>query len=506
MRAEAQWKDNTPPARGLGGARVGRERVVQRHLHLDDLPLQLQRAGRVHRDGLAVVRQGVGRPVAEDIAGEPAQRLPEHKRQTAMLDRGAHDLAWIEKEALPWLPASLERLLLRRMPCVLDYDDAVFHGYDRHRSGAVRMLLGQRIDRLMRAARVVVAGNEYLAARARSAGAQSVAVVPTVVDLAHYPEGEHRQAGGQVPRVAWIGSPSTSAYLSLVSAPLAEVAREFPFILRVIGGGNVSLPGVEVESIAWRESDESRLLRECSIGIMPLPDEPWERGKCGYKLVQYMACGLPVMASPVGANVALVDGQGVGFLAGDAGEWASGLRTLLGNAPLRRRMGARGREHVERKYSAQVQVDRIADLLSGALASLDGWTGSPWSVQARRAVSLRTASSGRHHVTPPVTRSSTSSSVTSAWFTTMVEMNALSASRVGLALNSISLLTPSVGSAWKRLSERPPGPIRTNRATRLGCSSARRIAVPPPRLLPSRCTRSMPSSSSSATTWSAAKR
>ena len=103
-------------------------------------------------------------------------------------------------------------------------------------------------------------------------------------------------------------------------------------------------------------------------------------------------------------------------------------------------------------------------------------------------------------------RSSTSSSVTRSWLTTMVEMNARSASRLGARLNSVSRLTPSVGSAWNRLSESPPGPIRTSRPTRSGCSMARRVAVPPPRLLPSRCTRSMPSSSSSATTYSMEKR
>ena len=103
-------------------------------------------------------------------------------------------------------------------------------------------------------------------------------------------------------------------------------------------------------------------------------------------------------------------------------------------------------------------------------------------------------------------RSSTSSSVTRSWLTTIVEMKARSASRVGFAAKSISRWTPSVGSAWKRFSDRPPGPISTSRPTRSGWLRASRIAVPPPRLLPSRCTRSMPSSSSSATTWSAAWR
>ena len=292
-------------------------------------------------------------------------------RLRALLRAGRYDLAWIEKEALPWWPAWLERLLLRQVPCALDFDDAVFHTYDRHRSALVRRLLGRRVDAGMRAARVVVAGNGYLAARARDAGAPRVAQVPTVVDLRHYPAatppGDAPVPAGP-PRIAWIGSPSTVHYLRRVAAPLRALARERAFRLRVIGGGRVDLPGVDVESVAWSRDAEAQRLRECAIGIMPLPDAPWERGKCGYKLVQYMACGLPVVASPVGANVDIVAGREGGLLAGDDAGWTDALRTLLDDPALRHRLGARGRAEVEREYSVQAQVDRVATLLREAAA------------------------------------------------------------------------------------------------------------------------------------------
>ena len=278
------------------------------------------------------------------------------------------DLAWVEKEALPWFPASWERHLTGGVPVVLDFDDAVFHTYDRHRSALVRTLLGQRIDSLMRHARTVVAGNAYLAARARAADAASVALVPSVVDLRLY-EGVADHAGRTgVPRIAWIGSPSTVHYLRRLAAPLRALAEVHPFRLRVIGGGPIDMPGVEVESIDWDSTTEALRLRECDIGIMPLPDGPWERGKCGFKLVQYMACGLPVVASAVGANIEIVAGRDVGRLARTDDDWTSGLAALISDPSLRRRQGTRGRREVERHYSVQAQVDRIETVLREAAA------------------------------------------------------------------------------------------------------------------------------------------
>lgn len=288
------------------------------------------------------------------------------RRLRTLAGRRAFDVAWVEKEALPWLPATWERWLLRGVPVVLDFDDAVFHTYDRHPSPLLRRLLGDRIDQLMRHARTVVAGNDYLASRARAAGAGEVQRVPTVVDLRRYPAPAPGPGAAALPRIAWIGSPSTAHYLRGLAAPLQQLARAFRFRLRVIGAGEVALPGVEVESLPWDEASEAQRLRECDIGIMPLVDGPWERGKCGYKLVQYMACGLPVVASAVGANVDMVQGRGVGFLAANDADWTAHLSALLGDAALRQRMGSQGRAEVERRYSVQAQLACVAGVLREA--------------------------------------------------------------------------------------------------------------------------------------------
>jgi glycosyltransferase involved in cell wall biosynthesis len=276
-----------------------------------------------------------------------------------------YDLLWIEKEALPWLPLCFERELLDRLPYVLDYDDAVFHKYDLHPSPLIRFFFARRIDGLMAKARLVVAGNSYIASRAHEAGARCIEVVPTVIDLYRYRNVKTCRSGNATPRIVWIGSPSTVKYLAEISPALTTLAKTFQFILCVIGA-TLELPGVDIECISWSEETEVDDIFRCDIGIMPLSDSPWERGKCGYKLIQYMACALPVVASPIGVNVKIVSDGRNGFLASGADIWVDRLGKLLGNRTLRTEMGISGRSDVEKNYCVQRQGPRIATLLRNA--------------------------------------------------------------------------------------------------------------------------------------------
>ena len=281
-------------------------------------------------------------------------------RVRELLRCGAYDLVWIEKEALPWLPPSIEKMLLRKVPYLLDYDDAVFHNYDMHPRPLVRILLGRRIDRLMASASLVTAGNEYLAQRARDAGARRVEIIPTVIDLERYtPKTDY---ASEVPTIVWIGSPSTVRYLATVAQPLAQLAARKKFRMRIIGG-QIELPGVDVEYVTWTENSEVASIAACDIGIMPLADSPWERGKCGYKLIQYMACGLSVVASPVGVNTTIVQEGRNGYLANDAASWIERLEALLANPALREDMGRAGRRLVEERYCIQVVAPQLAECL-----------------------------------------------------------------------------------------------------------------------------------------------
>lgn len=291
-------------------------------------------------------------------------------RCRAMMQRHNFAVVWVEKEALQWFPLWLELAMMRGTPYVLDFDDAVFHHYDQHSNPWVRRLYGRRLDGLMAKAALVVGGNKYLAQRARDAGARSVVVLPTVIDLEHYPNQPKPlttvNSSDYLPRIVWIGSPSTARYLQLLLEPLQTLAKVHPFVLRVIGGGPLDLPGVQVEVLSWSEDTEVKNISDCDVGIMPLLDSSWERGKCGYKLIQYMACSLPVVASNVGVNPEIVQQGKNGFLVNTSDEWVTALGLLLADQSLRTQMGLAGRQQVVHSYCIQQTGFRLAELLRAA--------------------------------------------------------------------------------------------------------------------------------------------
>src|SRR5689334_2476517 len=223
------------------------------------------------------------------------------RRFRQIIEARRYDLLWIEKELLTWMPAVFEPAV---RPYVVDYDDATFHSYDLHPNGAVRLFLGDKIRKVMTAAQAVVAGNEYLANYARASGASNVHYVPTVVDLKRYSAVE--TPANDVFTIGWIGSPWTARYLPAIAPALREICRNGQARVTLIGSGNLDMSGIPIEYRDWNESTEVEELRRIDVGIMPLSDLPFERGKCGYKLIQYMACGKPVVATPVGANSSIV--------------------------------------------------------------------------------------------------------------------------------------------------------------------------------------------------------
>ena len=300
-----------------------------------------------------------GRISAAHVGGRYLQRF--HNLRCAQ----QYDLVWAEKELLPWLPSFIELgLLPRSVRLVVDYDDALFHQYDQHRRWAVRQLLGSKIDSVMKRADLVLAGNEYLAVRARAAGCRRVEWMPTVVDLARYQLATENRASKADPvRIGWIGSPATAGYLATVAPALKSLAISRDVQCIAIGARPDQVAHTPFNAVRWTESEEANLLSKLDIGIMPLPDAPWEKGKCGYKLIQYMACGLPVVASPVGVNSSLVRHGKNGFLASNETEWKQALACLVGDPELRRSMGQQGRAMVEETYSLQRQAPRLQALL-----------------------------------------------------------------------------------------------------------------------------------------------
>lgn len=285
------------------------------------------------------------------------------RRTWAVLTARRYDKVVVHCEAQPYLPPVLEWLLIKiGVPYVYDFDDAIFHQYDAHPSAVVRRLFSGKIRRVIRGATAVIAGNEYLASYARQANS-NVTIIPTVVDTTRYVPASGPHARDDRLVIGWVGSPSTATFVLDRVDALRNVCRDTGARLVLVGSGPVSLPGVPVEIRPWREETEVEDIQAFDIGIMPIPDTPWARGKCGFKLIQYMACGLPVVASPVGVNSEIVDEGRSGYLAAGDEQWVAALSALATNPARRRQFGVVGREKVVRRYS----VDVAAPLLAAAL-------------------------------------------------------------------------------------------------------------------------------------------
>ncbi|RBI83314.1 hypothetical protein DRV85_15995 [Rhodosalinus halophilus] len=296
---------------------------------------------------------------------DPVSILRAYSRRVRRLrSANAFDVIWLEKELLPWLPWGAERFFSPDGPAIVsDYDDALFHRYDRHPSGAIRRILGDKIAKVMRGSDLVLAGNRYLADYAAQAGSPWVEIVPTVVDCSVYGPRKPRRTSGVA--IGWIGTPGTwSDCVAPFLEPLKGIVDGEAVSFLAVGAGSAAGTAEGFEVRSWSEAREVADIQDMDIGIMPLPDTPWMRGKCGYKLIQYMACGLPVVASPVGVNSEIVEHGVNGFLASSEAEWVQALETLIAEPELRRRMGAAGRRKVEDAYSLQVHGPRVARLLA----------------------------------------------------------------------------------------------------------------------------------------------
>jgi glycosyltransferase involved in cell wall biosynthesis len=332
-----------------------RLRFLQYLPHLEAAGITVELSPLLNDAYLQSLYTGEGRSAKRIIAAY-ARRL------ARLFSVGSYSLVWIEKELFPRLPATFERILrLVGVRYVADYDDAVFHDYDLHQSPFVRMFLSRKVDRVMAGATLVVAGNDYLAARAKAAGAERVELLPTVVDLERYTTRRADNGVGFI--VGWIGTPMTFCYLSQIGGALQTLSARGSTRVVAVGANAATLNGVDLQTVPWTESQEVAEMQKFDVGIMPLPDGPWERGKCGYKLIQYMACGKPIVASPVGVNSQIVRHGINGFLAQTQSEWIEALQTLRDDPELRMRMGHAGRQLVEGSYCTSVASPRLIRML-----------------------------------------------------------------------------------------------------------------------------------------------
>ncbi|HOC44005.1 MAG TPA: glycosyltransferase family 4 protein [Thermoanaerobaculales bacterium] len=275
---------------------------------------------------------------------------------------GAAAAVVLAKTKLHPLEARLLRRWCRRV--VYDFDDAVYTVRPRrvgHRP-AQSPLRQWRFATLCGIADLVLACNETLAARARP-HAGRVEVVPTPVDVERYPKEAPRRPPGRT--LVWIGMPENLCYLELIRPALARLSGEFQDLtLRVISSAAPRWTDVPIELVPWSEAAEVDALRTADVGIMPLSDDDWSSGKCSFKLVQYMAAGLPCVASRVAMNCEVVSPGSNGYLAGNAGEWEDRLRAVLTMDDRGRSLGRAGRELAERRFDRRMVAPRTAGLVA----------------------------------------------------------------------------------------------------------------------------------------------
>ncbi|MFZ2727010.1 MAG: glycosyltransferase family 4 protein, partial [Methylococcaceae bacterium] len=274
------------------------------------------------------------------------------------------DLVIICVEFLPYFPAIFEKYLKWiNIPYIFDYDDPVFHYYDLSHNYFVRLFFGKKFNSVFKKSAHIIGGSPYLVNYAKQFN-QQVSYLPTVVSSAHYNQNKDFSTNRRFFTVGWIGSPSTSVYLKLIEPALEKIYLTENVKIILIGAGSFSMESVTIELKEWSEQDEIKMMLDFDVGIMPLSNDAWSEGKCGFKLIQYMACGLPVIASPVGVNNDIIENGCNGFLANTIDEWVQALRVLIYDVGLRESMGKNGRLRFEQHYSLAVTAPEFIKIIN----------------------------------------------------------------------------------------------------------------------------------------------
>ena len=294
-----------------------------------------------------------------------------------------YDLVYILREAALLGPPVFEKLIhQRRVPIVFDFDDAIFVSYRSPSNGYLSYLkFASKTKTICQLASHVMVGNPYLADYARQVN-DRVTVVPTTIDTGKYRVPPRKQKNGPIV-IGWTGSYSTVQHLDTLRGALKKLADKESFRLRVIGTPSYECAPVDVEAMPWRADTELEDLGAIDIGVMPLPDDRWSKGKCGLKALQFMALGIPTVCSPVGVNTDIIQDDQNGFIAGTEDEWVEKLSRLLRSEELRQRLGHAGRVTVEQNYSAITQTPRVYEIFKSVIRNADVPVDS--AVQSRSA-------------------------------------------------------------------------------------------------------------------------
>lgn len=277
-----------------------------------------------------------------------------------------YDVIIIERELFDDPSTSMEDRFRRIAPVlILDVDDAIF------------LRFPEKFEHLARIADQLVVGNRFLADYCRPIN-EHFSIIPTCIELNDYPQKSYSPLSNGPAVIGWMGTTGNLRYLNVVAPALRSLARRFSFELRLVAGEShplreIDLSGVNVRFVPWNGHTEVDELLQFDVGLMPLPtSEEWTRYKCGLKLLQYMAVGIPGVASPVGVNAHIIEDGVNGFLAETTDHWEAALAKLIEHSQLRRDMGQRARETVRQDYSVERYVPRWLETVEAAVRRVRG--------------------------------------------------------------------------------------------------------------------------------------
>ena len=282
-------------------------------------------------------------------------------RAFKILFLSSNSLVYVGAELFPYCPFGIERYLrLRKIPYIIEFDDAIFHNYDHNKRKIVRKLLKNKTPKVIRNATAVITGCPYLTRYALQWN-QNVLEIPTSIDADKY---DYPLANEGMFVVGWIGSPSSSQYLSNVIDALKRFSQHYEFELRLVGFDKKYekfLDGINYKIVKWTNETEVSEMSKFTVGIMPLPDTPFARGKCAFKLVQYMALGIPTISTPLESNVH-IDANCGNLFASTSKEWEIALEEVFLHREKYKKIGEKNKKIAMERYTFQANWKKYVQL------------------------------------------------------------------------------------------------------------------------------------------------
>ncbi len=294
------------------------------------------------------------------------------RRVLAIIFRSnSFDIIYIQAELFPYIPSSIAEFWLKHVlkkKVIIDFDDAIFHRYDMHNNKVVRLLLAKKIPKVIKHADMVISGSPYLTKFCLNYNSR-VKEIPTSLDVEEFIMNSDT-VKNETFVVGWIGSSSTSKYLLSILDVFREFQTKYPSVLFRFIGFNAKFEshfeGINVEFIPWNEKTQEFYLRTFDVGIMPLDTSPWSKGKCGFKLIQYMAAQKPTISTPLDANLKIDRGVG-NLFASNRIEWFSCLEDVFLNNERYKVIGRRNQEIVCKFYRTEKNARTLTEIFYNLL-------------------------------------------------------------------------------------------------------------------------------------------